>query len=862
MSSGIIKYMSLKPVVFSPPLNVNKVIDEAGVQKMFEFFDRCDKIIGWDIETTCTDDYFYRRCRTMQFGNIQEQYVIDLLAFCDNHDVLQDCQGHYGRNLHLAPRLKSLLERLQEKVLGNNVFLKCGVNLSFEYETTRWNFGLRPWNFFSTDLVERVIVAGAHSLKQYSYFSMEEMVARYFGLQVDKELQTSFNLTDPLSNAQYEYAAADTRLPLALRLAQVRIINKDGLVKAADIENNAIGAFQDMHVHGERLDREAWKKRTALKQKELLGVIDELDTHFIPLVGDKNVVITDEQIAKADAEWKQYNIVAVEETILRKQIKYEKDKDAQQKLKDKLLSLESDRKEKKEHFKTIAHDLKKKRTKVNKLIAKCEGQALINYGSNAQLFETLTQIKALKKLKDTNDDTLVKFKHVPIIKVLRKYRELSKQIDTYGDQWVTEWITKAGKKEGWLNPGDGRLHSTFNQLDAETGRSTSEKPNGQNLPQDKMLRACFIADPPDEEEPEGYVIVTADMSGAELRIIAELANAKTWIDAFNRGEDVHSVGTEMMYPEKWPACTIKSLLHPEGWTLEDTKTERIPLYNVDGSPILKDGKPVCVPPCAFYAKKPNGEFAREKCDCPEHKLLRDGNKSTNFLLAYGGTAFTLAERLDVSKEEAVDLMTKHEYTFPDIWAYLEDSGKSAKFNKESRDMFGRRRLFPTPTWERATEKAKEDREEKLRFPEPVQEKKINDFIAINGRKPTKEEKYILTHRLPTSSEIANAYAKMHESIERQGKNSPIQASNASIAKLAMGWGRDEKQNKPYLWHTLPLYKAKLLKFVHDELVVQCPKRYGKIVAELIGDAFLRAGAERMTKVQMLFDYKIGPHWMK
>ena len=94
--------------------------------------------------------------------------------------------------------------------------------------------------------------------------------------------------------------------------------------------------------------------------------------------------------------------------------------------------------------------------------------------------------------------------------------------------------------------------------------------------------ACFICDPPNplirvsvccdsdtylvvkkytctkckeycDTKDEEMCIVTCDMSGAELRIIAELANAKTWIMAFNKGWDVHSVSTEILEPQKWPA---------------------------------------------------------------------------------------------------------------------------------------------------------------------------------------------------------------------------------------------------------------------------------------------------------------------
>src|ERR1035437_8754068 len=139
---------------------------------------------------------------------------------------------------------------------------------------------------------------------------------------------------------------------------------------------------------------------------------------------------------------------------------------------------------------------------------------------------------------------------MPASATLRKYRKGKKATGTYGKQWTEKWVDKASKEQGWVHPWDGRIHASFNQLEAETGRSSCSKPNMQNLPKVDEVRACFICDPPDAEEPEGYCLVTTDMSGAELRIIAELAHATSWIRAFNLGHDVHSVSTEILEPEK------------------------------------------------------------------------------------------------------------------------------------------------------------------------------------------------------------------------------------------------------------------------------------------------------------------------
>lgn len=885
----------LKELVLNPPIAPVLITDVEGLKKLQDFFDRTragSKILGWDIETTPTKDYFWRRIRTMQFGNATEQYVIDLLAFVDNDsDALMDCQGYYG--IKLDPRLQPVIDIIKPVICGDEI-LKVGVYLTFEYENHYWLLGLRTQNFFSCDMVERVIYAGSHSLKDYSFYGMESMMARYFGVQIDKSLQESFNLKDPLTPEQIVYAALDTRLPLGIRNLQNVIVsghsyedikkkNKglaeqlkgipgivfgDDLRETALLENNAIGAFSDMHVHGDRIDREKWTERVNKCIKEFAEVLNQLDEIFIPFVGDKKNTITEQDVDNAHSTWKSTTVISEEEIAIRGKIKeYKKDLILKAQFDHELKTISEARLAERARLKIIYSEMGKKHTAQKKLLEKCEGQALINYDSGEQLMDILGTIhKDLKKLTSTEDEVLEKYEYIPVMKLLRSFRGLAKEINTYGMTWVQEWTTGPKSEEGWLHPGDGLLHCEFNQYDAETGRSSSSKPNAQNLPQGEEVRSCFIADPPNENirisnccesdtefkfnngnnayvcqkcrsisetHAEEYVLITADMSGAELRIIADDSGDPIWIDSFNRGEDVHSVGTELLYPEEWPKGTIEG--------------------------------------CKYFKLHESGPYVgtpmRHKCKCPVHNELRNGNKATNFLLAYGGGPATLAKRIKATLEVASMLFQKHEATFPAIWKYLADSGIKAKQLGKSFDMFGRRRLFPKPTWENAKVKAREDREEKLRFHPSVIEKNFNDFLIKFGRKPTggiadmTGEKWILAHREPNEKEIANAYKAMFGSIERQGKNHRIQGTNASIAKIAMGSGKD-KNGKPFLWYTLPAYRAKLKKFVHDELVVQSPKQHSKEVAALIGDAFKRAASEKMTKVIMEFDFNISNHWKK
>jgi DNA polymerase I-like protein with 3'-5' exonuclease and polymerase domains len=324
------------------------------------------------------------------------------------------------------------------------------------------------------------------------------------------------------------------------------------------------------------------------------------------------------------------------------------------------------------------------------------------------------------------------------------------------------------------------------------------------------------------------------MSGAELRIMADDADDPVWIAAFSRGEDVHSVGTELLYELEW---------HKEA-----------------------------LPDCMYYAphteatvaKNPLrvlGEPQREKCKCPGHKERRDHNKATNFLLAYGGGATTLAVRIGKKVSEAKQLMALHEIKNPRIWAYLDKSGKNAAMNFKAFDMFGRRRLLPEPTRPRAVENCKEWNEERLRLKPEDAEKAIQVFITVKGRKPNKSEEFELTHRQPTADEISRSYFQMSNSITRQGKNHRIQGTNATIIKKAMGSGY-APDGTPFLFHTLPLLGAKLIKMVHDELVISSPKRNAEKVAALVGEAFAKAAALKLKKVKMEFDFHIDTCWSK
>ena len=156
-----------------------------------------------------------------------------------------------------------------------------------------------------------------------------------------------------------------------------------------------------------------------------------------------------------------------------------------------------------------------------------------NINSPKQLGEVLflkLGLPAKKKTKSgfsTNADVLEELRYdYPIVDLILKYRRLTKLKSTYCDGLLSA-ISE-----------DGRIHSTFNQTEARTGRISSLEPNLQNIPvrtdEGKKLREYFIA-------KDGFVLCDADYSQIELRVLASIANDNIMIDAFRRGVDIHTV---------------------------------------------------------------------------------------------------------------------------------------------------------------------------------------------------------------------------------------------------------------------------------------------------------------------------------
>jgi len=625
-----------------PPMNVQVIRDNDSLVLLKDFFSR-KKEYGLDTETNVVRDLNARYVRTIQVGDKDEQYIIDLLPFAQCAVVsLNLTPGELIKEAQRDPNLRQqlyggIIDTLRP-TLESREWLKVGHNLQFEYEMLKLRFGLRPWHLWDTMLAEKVLLCGLVPPKAEGYFAMDDVMAKYCKVSIDKKLQTSFDdFSLELTPDQIIYAALDTRFPFAIRIGQTNALTAARLMPTAQIEFDAIPAFGDMRVNGFFCNPKKWMKKYEENVLELKHVIHQLDEVFIPIVGQLgDAPYTLKDIDNLEEVWRQ--------------------------------SPKPERGAAYRAYLSARGEL----TRYNKIIEDCQGAAQLNYASNVQLRDAMLKIGI--KISDTNDKTLEKFKHtvgakkyVAIIDLIQKYRALSKSVTSYGENFLEQFVSKIS----------GRIHSNINQIGAGTGRTSSDNPNIQNIPYDEDYRSCFEARP-------GYKVVTVDVAGCELRIISDMSGEPVWIEAFNKKWDVHSLGAEFVYSDKWATAAE--------------------------------------PGCCFC------DGRKLKCECKGHSKIRKPIKNVNFGVIYGLSEMGYARDTGKTHDEARNDLRRYKLWVPVLWKYLDSLSDNATFLLESRTTLGRRRLFKRPLWESAKKHLIE--KEKAKFKDrPPNEFEVNRQLA-------------------------------------------------------------------------------------------------------------------------------------
>lgn len=263
--------------------------------------------------------------------------------------------------------------------------------------------------------------------------------------------------------------------------------------------------------------------------------------------------------------------------------------------------------------------------KTDKITAEifAEAQCEFNLNSPKQLGEVLFEklkLPCKKKTKSgysTNADVLEGLaEEYPIVAKILEYRKLAKLKSTYCDGLLKE----IGE--------DGRIRSTLNQTETRTGRISSTEPNLQNIPVRSQLgremRKFFIAG-------DGNVLIDADYSQIELRVLAHVANDKNMLSAFNNGDDIHAITASQVF--------------------------NMPLMMVT-------------------------------------PLMRSRAKAVNFGIVYGIGAFSLAKDIGVTRAEADSYIKGYLANFSGVAKYMKEIVEKAKAQGYVSTEFARRRYLP------------------------------------------------------------------------------------------------------------------------------------------------------------------------
>ncbi len=238
------------------------------------------------------------------------------------------------------------------------------------------------------------------------------------------------------------------------------------------------------------------------------------------------------------------------------------------------------------------------------------------------LFDHLKLDPKAKKTKtgqyQTGEDVLTLLAHKSdIVKDILDFRQLQKLKSTYVDALPL-----------LVNPKTGRVHTSFNQAVAATGRLSSNNPNLQNIPirteRGREVRKAFIA------RDENHVLLSADYSQIELRLIAEISKEENMLDAFSKGIDIHTATAAKVY----------------GITIEEVDATQ-----------------------------------------------RRNAKAVNFGIIYGQSAFGLSQNLNIPRKEAAEMIEQYFAQYPGIKRYMNDTMNFARENGYVETIMGRRRYL-------------------------------------------------------------------------------------------------------------------------------------------------------------------------
>lgn len=570
-----------------------------------------------DVETNVTKWWNERIIISIQFGSCTSERVQWFLQWSE----LTEFQ----------------IQWIAEKILENRVVCKLGHNISFEYTMFRF-YGIVMENVYDTMIGEKVLQGGLEIVN----YDLADISWKYLRIQMNKALQTSFG-DNVIDDEKILYGITDVAYLDVICRQQIEQGDVMDLLYVMGLEMDAILPFADITWEGMTMDKVKWRENEALAKPlviERRNIMNAwLETRTFKETAIKKGYISDTDQVKINWQAPQQksellqlifpDIIGAGMPIIRAYIRDHSKELGTEKLNLLVSMLSKDYKPFLDYL--IAYH--REYLVDNEYIIPA-GYATINWNSVDQALPMIQLVEP--KLTGLSEKERARGTH-KILKDREEYTKVLKLVSDLGEAFI----------ENHVGP-DGRVRTRFNQI-VSTGRCSSSDPNMQNITVDESVgtryRNAFLPNYP------GWVFVDSDYVSQELVIIAFASKDPVWLEAINKGWDIHSIVAKMMYKQKWDDATEKD--------------------------------------CAFAEKK-------HKCNCKKHKIMRYDCKTIDFGLAYGMTEYKLARELEITVPQARKLMEDFFFQFPNIGRTLQFLGEFGVRNGYIITLapFYRRRSFP------------------------------------------------------------------------------------------------------------------------------------------------------------------------
>lgn len=418
-------------------------------------------------------------------------------------------------------------------------------------------------------------------------------------------------------------------------------------------------------------------------------------------------------------------------------------------------------------------------------------QEPINFNSNEQLAILLYDIigcqRDPEKPRGTDEKILTKI-GLPLTDAILEYRSVNKLLSTY--------ILAIPSK---IEPSTGRLHASFNQNGADTGRFSSSNPNLQNIPRDGGIRHLFKAS-------EGMYMVGADYSQQEPRVTAHLCGDENMINAYKTGKDLYSTMASLVYHMPYEECKE---------------------FRPDGS-VNKEGK-----------------------------KRRSHVKAIFLGICYGKGVPSIARDLKISIDEAQTVYDSVMQGFPKFKQWADDMLVLARKKGYTTTLWGRRRYLKYIQSEKYEYSYGTNRpvnfdplfdsdDEAIN----IVSQDIKDYYNSQLERANYSKRKQIVEQAQKEGILIKDNTGYVAEAERQVVNGIVQGSAADMTKRALVALYNHKE--------LNELGFRLLMSVHDENIGECPKENVKRVTELLNEVMIQANNK--CSVPMKCDAEISEYW--